>query len=94
MEKELNNLQTQLINDINHTRSIVATIKDLASYINLEPVFYRDLELTSSTLQDLSQRVTQTVDLTRLEYFLLAAKQMKMMGEDLLDDCKKNMYSA
>lgn len=94
MEQELKQLQIQLANDIGCTESILSITRDLVSYINLEPKFFRELELTSATLEELLRRTSKALDPEHLEPFLIAIKQIKMMAVDLLYICKTKMVSA
>lgn len=94
MEEDLKQLQIQLSNDIGCTESILSITRDLVVYLNLEPGFFRELELTSSTLQELLRRTSKALDPEHLKPFLVAIKQVRMMAADLLDKCKQNMSSA
>lgn len=94
MEKELNDLQIKLMNNLNEVETTIAIIKDLSIYIKLGETFDNDLHLTSSALQDLLQKISQTVDPEHLNGFLLLSQQIKMMASDLMNACKQNMYSA
>lgn len=94
MDDDLKALQKELMNDIAGTESIISTTKELVDYLNLEPKFFHDLELTTYTLQELSHRISETLNPKYLEQFSLTTKQVRMMATDLLDICKRNMYSA
>jgi len=94
MEDELKRLQMQLMDDIIYVESIISAIMDLVAYLDLEPRFFRELELTNSTLQELLRRTSKTIELKHIKSFTLAIKQIKMMAVDLLEKCKKNMHSA
>jgi hypothetical protein len=94
MEEDLKQLQVQFTNDVGCTQSILSATKDLVSYLNLEPKFFRELELTSSTLEELLRRTSKALDPEQLKPFLTAIKQVRIMAGDLLDKCKANMYSA
>lgn len=94
MDDELKYLQVQIMNDINYSESIISAAGSLASYLNLGPYFADELELTSTTLQDLLQRTSQALDPQYLKSFLLATKQVKMMAVDLLYICKEKMPSV
>jgi len=94
MEEKFKELQMQLINDITCTETIISQIKDLVVYLKLGPKFFRELELTTTTLQELLKRTTETLDPKHLEQFSLSTRQVRMMAKDLLKICKKNMCSA
>ena len=94
MEEELKTLQFQLMNDITYTESIVSAAKDLVVYLDLEPRFFRDLELTSVTLQELLRRISKAINPEHLKQFILSTKQVRIMATDLLDMCKEKMHSV
>lgn len=94
MEDRTRKFQVELMNDITLTESILLMAKDLVAYLNLGPKFFQDLELTSSTIQELLRRIPKTPEKHRLDQLVLAAKQVKLMANDLLDVCKEKMYSA
>ena len=75
-------------NDIDETKIMVSQIVELVEYLDLPIPFYRDLELTSATLQEAAKRLTNTqID----EPFSLAIKQIKLMVGDLIIECKQHM---
>lgn len=87
-----NRLQIQLRKDIAFTESIILASEDLGYFLKLGPIFYSDLKLTNSTLQELLRRIT--TEPKHLERFLLVTKQIKMMALDLMDICRRNMPST
>lgn len=94
MEDDLNYFQTQIMKDITEAEAIISASRELVKYLNLKPGFFDELELTSSTLQELVQRTSQALDPQYLKSFVLATKQVRMMAVDLLDICKEKMHSA
>jgi hypothetical protein len=94
MEEELKYIQIQIMSDITYSESIISAAEDLVRYLNLGQGFLDELELTSSTLQELLQRTSKALEPEYLKSFLLASKQVRMMAIDLLDICKQNMPSA
>ena len=94
MEDDLNYLQTQIMKDITEAERIITASRELADYMHLGPGFTDELELTSSTLQELVQRTSQALDPQYLKSFVLATKQVRMMAVDLLAICKEKMLPA
>lgn len=94
MEEELKQLQIQLSNNIEYTELILSTTKEIVDYVHLGPKFFKELELVTSTLRDLMERISKTIDPKDLDQFFISAKQVKMMAEDLLSACKKKMFAA
>lgn len=94
MEEELKQLQTQIMNDITHTETIISAVESVVEYVDFGSRFINELHLTSSTLNDLIQRTSKSLEPSHIKSFWLATKQVKMMATDILELCKKNMYSA
>lgn len=92
MEDELKYLQHQTMTDITHSKSIISNARNLIDHMNLGPRFSDELELISSTLQELLKRTSQTPQY--LKSFFWVAKQVRMMATDLLHMCKENMPSV
>lgn len=93
-EEKYKRLQIQIVNDINETENILSITSGLIPYLNMGPHFADDLELTSSTLQELIRRTSSPIDPQYIKQFVLSTKQIKLMAMDLLKACKKNMYAA
>lgn len=94
MDDELNYLQNQIMRDITEAETIIATSRELVKYLNLNNGFHDELELASSTLQELVQRTSKAFEPAYLASFVLATKQVRMMAVDLLNTCKEKMISA
>lgn len=94
MDDELNYLQNQIMQDITEAESIISSSRELVNYLNLGNGFLDELELASSTLQELVQRTSKALEPQYLAGFVLATKQVRMMAVDLLGMCKEKMIPA
>lgn len=94
MEENLKHAQVQIMEDFAYSESIISAVNELAPYLKPGKNFFEELELTNSTLQELLQRTSKTLEPEHLKAFVLASKQVRMMANDLLFICKKKMYSA
>jgi len=93
-ERDLKQLQIEVMNDLNKTENIIDYVKEIADYIILDHDFINDLYLIQQGLNDAIDRLSSSFISTDTSIFALSIQQLKMMAEDLLKYSKTKTVSA
>ena len=94
IERELNELEQQIRNDLNETRSIMDYLDALYPLINTNKPLTDELELVRDTYTAANNKLHLNTTPKTIQLFSYCVQQVNMMATDLIHYCHKQIKKA